>query len=367
MSATVTLNAPAPAGGAPVNFHAGSEILCPGSLSIPEGSTSQTFTFFTQGVDTDTAVPFGVSRENQEVDTGVLIQQASIVSVTPLASSVQGGAQDTCVITLSGNAGPSAYTPTVSSSDTDVIPNPTGVQLDPQTSQGAFRVNTNPVSTSTDVTLTVNDLIDYRTATITVTPAGPSFFSLAPDSVVGGQNLLATLALTGVSPTGGTSVSFSSVNNVIPASSGTVPAGESYAYIQLPTAAVTNSLNVLVTATVNGASLSSTVTVLPFQLSNATLQTPSVTCGNGELGEVYLTLPAPSQGVTVSLFSNDPAVQVPATVRILPGDLGVLFLVQTSLVNTQKTVTIKARVRTSVPGPTGVQTVTVVLQVNPII
>jgi hypothetical protein len=61
---TVTLSAPAPAGGAVVNLSSSnnSDASVPSSVTIPAGSTSRSFTISTDRVDSNTAVTITATR-----------------------------------------------------------------------------------------------------------------------------------------------------------------------------------------------------------------------------------------------------------------------------------------------------------------
>jgi hypothetical protein len=87
--------------------------------------------------------------------------------------------------------------------------------------------------------------------------------------------------------------------------------------------------------------------VQPAEIVAATIKrlgvgTP-VTGGRNSIGMVELNAAAPSNGVTVQLSSSDPAVVVPATVKIEPGSVEAVFPVQSIPVAAPTNVTVSAK------------------------
>ena len=96
-------------------------------------------------------------------------------------------------------------------------------------------------------------------------PASLSAVSVSPSSVVGGSTSQGTVTLTGGAPSGGATVSLSSANPSVagvPASV-TVAAGASSVTFNITTSTVTVNTSVVITATYNGVSRTTTLTVTP--------------------------------------------------------------------------------------------------------
>lgn len=81
-----------------------------------------------------------------------------------------------------------------------------------------------------------------------------------------------------------------------------------------------------------------------YSIFTLTLNPSGVTGGDSAVGTIELASPAPENGVTVSLTSNDPGVaQVPASVLIGAGQTTGTFEITTNAVTENRTVTITAR------------------------
>jgi hypothetical protein len=96
-------------------------------------------------------------------------------------------------------------------------------------------------------------------------PASLSAVSVSPTSVVGGNTSQGKVTLTGAAPSGGALVSVSSANQSVAAvpASVTVAAGASSVTFNVTTSTVTVNTSVVITATYNGVSRTTTLTVTP--------------------------------------------------------------------------------------------------------
>jgi hypothetical protein len=209
-----------------------------------------------------------------------------------------------------------------------------------QTSIKPAAVISTTVSTITasgsGVTLTASLEIDPASAvqvdTISVTPA----------SILGGRNLTGRVTLTGNAQAGIVNVAIASDNaNVkLPGTSVQVPFGKSSVDFPILTAAVTGLQTATLTATLNGATVSATLTLLPpLQLM---LEAGAVLGGNPVNGTVTLGDPAPVTGAPIVLQADDPAVQVPKAFTIPFGQSSQTFALTTAVVTAARTVTVSA-------------------------
>ncbi|HKG46328.1 MAG TPA: hypothetical protein VKB02_06365, partial [Pyrinomonadaceae bacterium] len=109
-------------------------------------------------------------------------------------------------------------------------------------------------------------------AASTPSPSSLSAVSVSPTSVVGGSTAQGTISLTGGAPSGGAVVTLSSANASVvsvPANV-TVAAGASSATFGVNTSAVTANTAVTITATYDGVSRTTTLTVTPASTSSLT-------------------------------------------------------------------------------------------------
>ena len=142
---------------------------------------------------------------------------------------------------------------------------------------------------------------------------------------------------------GGTIVSLASNSGflTVPATV-LVPAGASSVNFLLSTSAVATDSPAIVTATLGTISSSSTITVRAPVLTYLGLSTASTTGGSTVQGTVYLNVPAPTGGMTVSLSDDSTNTSMPATVLIPAGAKSASFTVSTSVVTISLIVHFKA-------------------------
>lgn len=165
-------------------------------------------------------------------------------------------------------------------------------------------------------------------------PSAPSSMrgvSLSASTTSVGTAVQGTVSLTGTAPVGGLSISLMSSNPLV-ATVPTplqVPDGSSSATFEIATTA---SGVAMITASLNGASESSvlTVTATP-SLVSLVPSSDSVVGGNSVTGTVRLSAAAGPDGALVVLTSADPA-SVPPSVLVLPGALTAMFEVSTRAV-----------------------------------
>ena len=195
-----------------------------------------------------------------------------------------------------------------------------------------FRVETNQVSTTQTVTITVrNSNLGTRTVNLTVTPPSTPLalgsLEMSP-GIFGGNDGSGNVRLeTGhVAPIGGIVVSLTNDNpNLITSmpSSVTIPAGATSAGFQVQTWTTGTTTPVNFTASYNGVTKSAIMNVhAPTQnvpISSVTLSPTSVVGGSGQSVQAVIRLAAnaPNEGATIMLKSSRPdIVSLPRSVQI---------------------------------------------------
>jgi len=181
-------------------------------------------------------------------------------------------------------------------------------------------------------------------------PSGPAALtgvSANPNPVVGGNASTGTVTLSTGAPAGGAVVALSSASSAfsVPASI-TVAAGASSATFAIGTSVVAGTTIGTLTASYNGVSKTTSVTVNPVPppaLASVTLNPTSVVGGSPSTGTVTLTAPAPAGGATVTLTSsNTAAATVPANVLVAAGTTSKTFTVTTKSVKKNTNVNVNA-------------------------
>ena len=206
------------------------------------------------------------------------------------------------------------------------------------------------------------------TFTVLATPLRMGAVTFPATKFSGGE-ALGTLELTGAAPAGGATVTLTASDpNLLPElpASRQIPAGTSSIQVLVAPTGFPNSLRpmrvgfvttptpVTITASYNGSSVSTTITILPPQLNDTPFQLfpQNATGGADMLGIVDLEVGcfagscdglAPPGGFLVNLSSSSPSATVPATMTIPAGAGGDQFPIHTTPVTTLTIVTITAR------------------------
>ena len=341
---TVTLGAPAPAGGTVVNLSSSktSVATVPASVTVPEGATSANFSISTVPQKSNTFLSISTSGGITQSNTLGVVPMLGGVSL--ISASVIGGGPVTAAVVLNNYAPAGGTTVALSSSKPSALPVPTSVTVPQGSYQSVFTLTTNPVSSNAGVTIEASLGGTITSTSIIVTQALASL-SVSPNSAVGGKTVAGTITLTGPAYSGGITVSLTSSN---PSSAGvptsiTVPAGATKETFSVTTAPVSSSTPITITASRSGSIKSGTLTVTAPSLISLSLSPGSVVGGGSSTGTVKLNGMAPGVGISVSLSSGNPSVAtVPSNVTIPSGTSGATFNIGTSSVPKSTPVTITA-------------------------
>ncbi|MBI1852175.1 MAG: hypothetical protein HYR85_17685 [Planctomycetes bacterium] len=349
--ARVTLNGPAPAGGALVKIASDlPHAQTPTSVLIPAGATDAT-------ISPITTVPVrGATIGNIRAAYADGWQQSSL-GLFPLLwglslsnDAVVGGTLVTGTITLLNPAPPSGVVVTLISGDTSLATLPPSVFIPAGATSGTFDVTTAPVSIATRVVIDSGTGFEgYRAPSnwMTLLPPGspappPSLSSLtlATGRVFGSGSTTGTVVLTSPAPAGGATVrlSASMEGQVVAPQSVTVAAGAIAADFPITAPQVNAPHWVLVQGSygVMGSTQAQLLEVDPGVPGAATLLAIGVTPldvigGASTRGTIELVMPAPSGGGVVTLTSDDPSiVQVPSSISVSAGNSAGSFTITTS-------------------------------------
>jgi hypothetical protein len=238
--------------------------------------------------------------------TGVTSTPPAFGSVTASPSSVVGGSSSQITVSLAnGSVAPSGgLTLSVSSSNTSVVTVPSSVTIPAGSSSVRFNATTRSVTSTQSVTVRVShNQLGSRQTTLTVTPAPASAvnissLTLSPSTVTGGSTVQGAVTLSTVARVA-TTVSLASNNaSATLPSSVTIPSGSSSARFNINTSAVTSTTAVNISATLNGATRTATLTINP---SSATTDTVSITRAEYESSKRSLRVEATSNRSNATL------------------------------------------------------------------
>jgi hypothetical protein len=197
---------------------------------------------------------------------------------------------------------------------------------------------------------TTNAVTDWSTTgrfTISSAPARPASFTLSGSLPIAYSGAERRLALQLTAEAGNAVVSLSSSHPALAPVPSTLsmPGGFAFTEIPIRMGFVTVPTEVTLSATLNGATASTVITLRPPTLNNEFLQ-PMVRATGGASMSGWVDMEgggrAGPSGFVVNLSSNSPAATVPATVTIPAGVNGTGFGFETSAVTQTTTVTITA-------------------------
>jgi trimeric autotransporter adhesin len=308
-SATVTLTAPAPAGGAVVSLTSSNTAAAtvPASLTVPAGVTSaSTSAVATSAVGSTTTSVISATFNGTTRNATLTVAGAAPPPPPPPASaaldtvgiapaSVQGGSTASTTVTLTAPAPAGGAVVSFSSSNTAAATVPSTMTVPEGVNSRVVPtfVSTSPVTATTTSVISATYNGVTRTATITVSAPPPpqpggalDSITLSPATVqTGTASTSATLAFTALTPTGGAVVSLASSNTsiaTVPATV-TVPANSSTGAFQV---AINGSAagTATISATYNGVTRSAVLTVTSQSLFRIITTSP---LPNARVGENY--------------------------------------------------------------------------------
>jgi thermitase len=253
----------------------------------------------------------------------------SQLTLTP--TSVTAGETARGTVTLSRSAGAGGTVVELRSSNPNLAWCAAQITIPQGQTTGVFDIRT-VANGAGSATITASSGGGSRTATLqVVSPFRVQSVSVSPAVVAGGQNATLTVRLTMPAPPGGVQVSLGSDASQasLPASV-IVPAGQSSASVQVATSPVTQRVRVTLTAALNGAQSSATLTVNPPAPMSLTLSPSTVPGGRSATATVFLNASAPPGGLWLRVSHNNPnRVWTPSQVYVPAGTRSVQFTVYT--------------------------------------
>jgi uncharacterized protein (TIGR03790 family) len=297
----------------------------PPSVTIAAGSDYATFPISTSVAKaTSTAIlnaAFGGKTLANAVTT-----VPTLASLTVSPTSLTGGQPATGTVGLNVIA-PAGGTVVSLSSSLAGVTVPATVTVPAGSSSASFSIATS-IGASGAATITASLLGATKTATLNMTGAVLSTFTIAPSAVTGTETAMGTVTLTGAAPSGGVAVTLSSnrAEAVVPASV-TVPAGASSANFTISTASVGAIVSADITATA-GVSRTTRLTIQPvLQAFNVS---PTQQMGGAAVNlTISLVNNAPAGGRIIQLTSGSLLVPVPANVTVPAGTRSLVVPVTT--------------------------------------
>jgi hypothetical protein len=350
MTATITLNGVARAGGFPIALRSTNPAARPQAVvTIAEGQATVQAPVATNSVITVQTGSIQASAGGTTVSTDFELDPVNQVQVTGFSvtpNSILGGRALSGEVDVTGTVPIGGVTIQLTSDSSSVRP-PDTIGIPFNKNSVTFPIATTPVTGTVNANLTATLGRSSASATVKLVP--PLVFTVDNTSVVGGTNINGTVTIGEPAPAGGATVTLSSSDRslVSPPFSVTVPATNTSATFAATTTAVTASRTATLTATYQTftQSVSVSTTPPPTAILDSVAVSPStVNGGTSTQGVVTLTTTAGFGGVRIDLQSSLPiAAQAPAFVSIPQGFTTAQFTINTTRVLTPQAVTITAR------------------------
>jgi len=266
---------------------------------------------------------------------------AAPVSLAFTSSPLYSGNATWVQIQLSTAAAAGGAVINLTSSDPNAAPVPATVTMPGNTAWMQFQMQAGQVTAQTPVTITANLNSGTASAQLTVMPPTLKSLSISPTTFNGGVQVQAIAMLNGVAPANGAAISFSSSSPAaqVPAVE-TVAAGSPSVVFAIPTSNVSASTPVTITATYNGQSVQTQITLTPQGQPSTLTLSPAAVTGNAGSNGIVSVASAASTDQIFSVTSSNPAVTVPSTVMIPAGSTRGSFIINTPQVSNQTLVTI---------------------------
>jgi hypothetical protein len=230
----------------------------------------------------------------------------------------------------------------LTSSNPAAAPVPASVNMPANTAWMQFQMQAGQVTSSTPVTLTAALNSGQATVQFNVQPPSLKSITVNAPTISGGAQVGAIAMLNGQAPAGGAVVDFSSDSpSAMPPALATIPAGSSSVSISIPTNQVSANTPANITATWNGASAQSPLTITPQgQPASISLSPASVSGISSTFATVTMAAPAAADQIFQISSSNAAASLTANSVTIPAGNTTGGFFINTAAVSTQTLATI---------------------------
>ena len=343
-SGILTLDTKAPAAGLVVLLSADdSHVAVPPSVTISGGKTTATFVITTTPVIGETSCNVTASVAEQVSNASLLLRPVIAKSIVFTPSSVRGGTPANMVITLDAPAPATGVTLDVYATNA-VVKVPATVTIPSGQTSVTLAVSTEQVVNNIRVPVVVTTGSNSATGALTVTGAEVTGITLTPATVTGGKPSTGLVTLSSPAPVGGYIVTLVSSlpNDATVGVSVLVAAGKTTGTFPVTTKVVNVIKTPQITASLNGVSKVTSLTVTPPGVTSVTIAPASVVGGVTAVGTVKLASVAVGDVRVVLTSSLQGVASVPTSVIVKNGAASAVFTVSTTKQTVQKIVSIGA-------------------------
>jgi hypothetical protein len=245
-------------------------------------------------------------------------------------------------IQLSGAAPAAGGVINLTSSNPAAAPVPASVNMPANTAWMQFQIQAGQVTSTTPVTLTATLNSGQATLQFNVLPPSLKSITMNASTISGGAQVGAIAMLNGQAPAGGAVVDFSSDSpSAMPPALATIPAGNASVSISIPTNQVAANTVANISASWNGTTVQSPLTITPQgQPASIALSPASVTGQAGSFATVTVATAATTDQIFQVSSSNPAVAGVSNSVLIPAGSKTGGISINTAPVSAQTLVTI---------------------------
>jgi hypothetical protein len=262
---TVTISAPAAAGGAIVTLSSSNPAVAsvPAQVVVQPGATAASFniTATTTAITSDTPVVISATRGPTTINRTVTVERTTLgLDISP--STIPGGATATGTITLGAPAPVGGLVVNLSSNIPEAQVPPTVTVLAGQTT-ASFNITTSNVTSTVTANITAQAGTLSASASLEIRPIGVTSIVFSPNVVRGGTSTSCTVTIEAPAPAGGATVALNASPGgiaILP-SNVVIGAGQTSITFTVQTRRVSRTVSTVVTATYNLRSASATLTV----------------------------------------------------------------------------------------------------------
>jgi uncharacterized protein (TIGR03790 family) len=223
-------------------------------------------------------------------------------------AGIVGGTSTTGTVTLAAAAPQGGISVTLSTNSPTFVALPANVIVPAGSRAASFAIGTQAVTDLLSSTLTATFSSTTLNNSMMLFPL-LSAVGFSQSRVSAGQTITGAVFLNASAPAGGITVGLSSSDTTVATVPATVfiPAGLGRATFTINTSSVQSTKATTIKATYAGAMTSADLTALPA--INSVLLYPSSTVSTGQtvIFQVYLSVPAPPSGATVTLTNSNPS------------------------------------------------------------
>lgn len=362
VSATVTLNGPAPAGGIPVTLTSTSTSATfqPASLIVAAGQSSATFTINTSPRSSDATATISAAAPTGATQAQLLTIQAAILTTASLNTTTvtpQNASDSTSVlgtVTLTGPAPSTGTTIQLSSSNPSAASVPASVVIPANQSTATFKVTAVPLTANSSATITATRGTISKTLNLAVKAPAVATLTFNPSTLAGGiasspKTATGSFTLDGPVPAAGLTATFSDDSDRLSESVPSVfmPGGASSGSLTVSVLAVAATTTGNVTVAMPGGNRNASLTIVPPTPATLTLNSPTIVGGQTVVAHLTLNGNAPNAGFSIPVSSNSaaatPCTNTPISSVSFTGTFTALdFNICTSVVTAATVVTITA-------------------------